>query len=265
MKEILENSGSMYRNIIYSEHEKIGTITLNRPEKRNALSFELLSELEELLIKIKKERKVKVVIIKGEGKIFSSGHDLRELLNRPVEVERLFKKCYDVMRLIRDLPQTVIAQVHGVAAAAGCQLVAACDLAVAGENTRFSLPGIKIGLFCSTPVVFVSRVVGRKRAYEMAITGEFIDARTALEWGLVNRVVPEDGLEREVLDLARKLSSYSFAALESGKRMFYRQISMEDFQALDYGTEVISLQSSSEDAQEGIRAFLEKREPQWKE
>ncbi len=253
-----------FENIIYEEEGKIGKITLNRPEKRNALSYDLLSEFKDLLTRIKTERKVKVVILKGAGKIFSSGHDLRELLDDPINVEKLFKRCYDVMHEIRGLPQTVIAQVHGVAAAAGCQLVAACDLAVAEEGALFSMPGVKIGLFCSTPVVFVSRAIGRKRAYEMAITGEFITAKQAYDWGLVNRVVPFDSLEKETTELAEKIASYSLEALESGKRMFYRQINMHDFAALDYATEVISLHSSSEDAREGITAFLEKREPMWK-
>ncbi|MBO8182241.1 MAG: enoyl-CoA hydratase [Archaeoglobus sp.] len=255
-----------FENIIYEEDEKekIAKITLNRPEKRNALSFDLLTELRDLLWKIKEERKAKVVIIKGAGKVFSSGHDLKEVLNDPIEVERLFKRCYEVMHAIRDAPQTVIAQVHGVATAAGCQLVAACDLAVAEEGALFAIPGVKIGLFCSTPVVFVSRAVGRKRAYEMGITGEFITAKQAYEWGLVNRVVPLEELEKETFEFAKKIASYSLEALESGKRMFYRQINMSDFEALDYATEVISLHSASEDAKEGMTAFLEKREPVWK-
>ena len=253
-----------FENLIYEEEDKIAKITLNRPEKRNALSYELLTELRDLLQRIKEERKVKVVIIKGAGKAFSSGHDLRELLNDPIEVEKLFKRCYEVMHSIRDAPQTIIAQVHGVATAAGCQLVAACDLAVAEENALFAMPGVKIGLFCSTPVVFVSRAIGRKRAYEMGITGEFITAKQAYDWGLVNRVVPPDELEKETMELAKKIASYSLEALESGKRLFYRQINMHDFAALDYATEVISLHSSSEDAREGISAFLEKREPVWK-
>ena len=253
-----------FENLIYEKEDKIAKITLNRPEKRNALSYELLTELRDLLQRIKEERKVKVVIIKGAGKAFSSGHDLRELLNDPIEVEKLFKRCYEVMHSIRDAPQTIIAQVHGVATAAGCQLVAACDLAVAEENALFAMPGVKIGLFCSTPVVFVSRAIGRKRAYEMGITGEFITAKQAYDWGLVNRVVPPDELEKETMELAKKIASYSLEALESGKRLFYRQINMHDFAALDYATEVISLHSSSEDAREGISAFLEKREPVWK-
>jgi enoyl-CoA hydratase/carnithine racemase len=254
-----------YSNIEFTVDGKIGIITLNRPEKRNALSYDLLLELEDLLTKLRRDRSIKVVIIKGNGKIFSSGHDLTELMSPPTTVEKLFKKCYDVMTLIRNIPQTVIAMVHGMATAAGCQLVAVCDLAIAEESTKFSLPGIKIGLYCSTPVVFVSRVIGRKRAYEMAITGEFIDAKTALEWGLVNRVVPIDELERTTFELANKIAKYSFTALESGKRLFYKQIVLEDFHALELGTEVISLQTSSDSAREGIRAFLEKREPVWKE
>jgi enoyl-CoA hydratase/carnithine racemase len=253
-----------FENLIYEEDGKVGKITLNRPEKRNALSYSLLTELKNLLGQIREEKRVKVLILRGNGKVFSSGHDLRELLSDPVNVERIFRRCYEVMRGIRELPQTVIAQVHGAATAAGCQLVAACDLAVAEEGALFAMPGIKIGLFCATPIVFVSRAIGMKRAYEMGITGEFITARQAYEWGLVNRVVPLERLEEETYNLAEKIAAYSLEALESGKRMFYRQIDMPEFTALDYATEVISLYSSSEDAKEGITAFLEKREPVWK-
>jgi len=205
-------------------------------------------------------------VIKGAGKIFSSGHDLTEIVNHsPLEVERLFQKCWEMMYTLRSIPQPVIAQVHGVATAAGCQLVAACDLAVAEEGARFATPGVKIGIFCSTPIVFVSRAVGRKRAFEMGITGEFITAQQALEWGLVNRVVPLEELEEATRELAQSGAKYSLVVLESGKRMFYQQINMEDFQALNYATEVISLYSSLEDCQEGISAFFEKREPVWKD
>jgi enoyl-CoA hydratase/carnithine racemase len=251
-------------NLIYEEEGRIGRITLNRPEKRNALSYSLLTELKNLLDRIGVERKIKVLILKGNGRVFSSGHDLKELLSEPISVERTFRRCYEVMRGIRELPQTVIAQVHGAATAAGCQLVAACDLAIAEEGALFATPGVKIGLFCATPIVFVSRAIGMKRAYEMGITGEFITARQAYEWGLVNRVVPLERLEEETRNLAEKIAAYSLEALESGKRMFYRQIDMPEFAALDYATEVISLYTASEDAREGISAFLEKREPVWK-
>ena len=254
------------KNLIYSEDGKIGYITLNRPEKRNALSFELLKELEELIKKISDERRVRVVIIKGAGKVFSSGHDLNEILKKhPLEVERLFKKCYDVMLAIRNAPQPYIAQVHGVATAAGCQLVAACDMAVAAKSAKFSTPGVQIGLFCYTPIVFVSRAVGRKKAFEMGFTGEFISAEEAYRIGLVNKVVPDEKLEEETKKLAEKIARYSLRVLESGKRFFYKQLFMEDFQALAYAVEAISLYSASDDAIEGISAFFEKREPKFED
>ncbi len=254
-----------YKYLLYDEEGKVGYITLNNPEKRNALSFGMLEELLRLFRAIANERKVHVVVIKGAGKIFSSGHDLTEIAGHsPIEVERLFQRCWDMMYTLRSLPQPVIAQVHGVATAAGCQLVAACDLAVAEDGTRFATPGVRIGLFCSTPIVFVSRAVGRKRAFEMGITGEFITAQQALEWGLVNRVVPLEELERTTREMAEGIAQYSLVVLESGKRMFYQQLAMEDFQALNYATEVISLYSSIEDCQEGISAFFEKRQPVWK-
>ncbi len=251
-------------NLLYEEKNRVGYITLNRPEKRNALSYDLLSELEKLVNDISEQRKVRVVVIKGKGKAFSSGHDLREILNhRPLDVEKLFKKCYKVMFAIREAPQPYIAQVHGFATAAGCQLVAACDMAVAAEDALFSTPGVKIGLYCFTPIAFVSRAVGRKKAFEMGITGEFITAEEALRYGLVNKVVPREKLEEETRALAEKIARFSLEVLESGKRFFYKQLLMEDFQALAYATETISLYSSSPDAVEGISAFFEKREPKW--
>ena len=252
------------KNVLFEKKDRIGIITLNRPEKRNALSFELLSELKGLIDEISKNRRERVVIIRGAGKAFSSGHDLNEILNRhPCEVEKLFLKCYEVMKAIREAPQPYIAQVHGIATAAGCQLVAACDMAVASKSAKFATPGVKIGLFCYTPTVFVSRAVGRKKAFEMGFTGELIDAEEALKFGLVNKVVEDDKLEEETLKLAEKISKYSLRVLESGKRFFYKQIFMEDFQALAYATEIISLHSSSDDAIEGISAFFEKREAKW--
>ena len=252
------------RYLDFEKIDKIGVITLKNPEKRNALSFELLAELEELVRKIATEREQRVVIIKGAGECFSSGHDLREiLLKHPCEVERLFLKCFDVMRAIREAPQPYIAQVHGVATAAGCQLVAACDLAVAAKSAKFSLPGVNIGLFCFTPTVFVSRNVLRKKAFELAITGEMISAEEAFRIGLVNKVVEDGELEKETMNLARKISRFPLTVLESGKRFFYRQLFMDDFQALSYATETIALYSQTKEAIEGISAFLEKREPKW--
>lgn len=252
------------KNLKYEEKEKVGIITLNRPETRNALSLELLQELEDLIGKISRERRVRVVVVKGEGKAFSSGHDLKEILDRhPIEVEKLFNQCFKVMLAIRDAPQPYIAMVHGIATAAGCQLVAACDLSVAAKSALFATPGVKIGLFCFTPITFVSRAVGRKKAFEMGFTGEFITADEALQFGLVNKVVEDEKLEEETMKLAQSIAFYSLNTLESGKRFFYKQIFMEDFQALAYATEAISLYSSTDDAKEGIKAFFEKREPKW--
>ncbi len=249
-----------YVNLIYEKKKKVGYITLNRPEKRNALSIEVLNELNSLFKKIAEERKVHCVVVKGTGKVFSAGHDFNQIYNqKPVDVEKLFLACYKMMRGLRDLSQPVIAQVHGVATAAGCQLVAACDLAVAEENTLFAIPGIKMAVFCSTPVVFVSRAIGRKRAFEMGFTGDYITARQASEWGLVNRVVSIERLEETVKELAQKIAGYSLSALESAKRMFYQQLNMEDFQALLYATEVITLNTSNDEAQREIKAFLEGR------
>ncbi|AAB89601.1 enoyl-CoA hydratase-related protein [Archaeoglobus fulgidus] len=252
------------KNLKYQERGKVGIISLNRPETRNALSLELLQELEDLIRKISEERLVRVVVIRGEGRAFSSGHDLKEILDRhPIEVEKLFNQCYRAMLAIRDAPQPYIAMVQGVATAAGCQLVAACDMAVAAKSALFATPGVKIGLFCYTPIAFVSRAVGRKKAFEMGFTGEFITADEALQFGLVNRVVEDEKLEEETMKLAESVARYSLNVLESGKRFFYKQLFMEDFQALAFATESISLYSSTEDAKEGIRAFFEKREPMW--
>ncbi|SHJ49314.1 enoyl-CoA hydratase [Desulfofundulus thermosubterraneus] len=253
-----------YRYLLYQEEERLGFISLNRPEKRNVLSRELLEELTALLQKIGQAKRVKVVVIKGIGKIFSAGHDLKEIADgTPQDVLKLFQTCFLTMRAIREIPQPVIAQVHGVATAAGCQLVAAADLAVAAEDALFATPGVKIGLFCTTPAVFLSRNVGRKKAMEMLLTGEFMPAREALIYGLVNKVVPPGELEAATRELAGKIAQYSLSAIGAGKRAFYQQINMEDFQALNYATEVISLNTTTVDAQEGIRAFLEKREPSW--
>ncbi len=251
-------------NVVFRSEGRVGYLALNRPEKVNALSMDLLREFEEHVLRIARERMLRVVVVSGEGKNFSAGHDLGEILSwDPIEVERLFLQCYRVMAAIRSAPQPYIAMVRGVAAAAGCQLVAACDLAVASENARFSTPGVKIGLFCFTPMVFVSRNVSRKKAFELGFTGEFIDAREAERIGLINKVVPDDRLEEETKKLAEKIASYPLEVLESGKRFFYAQYNMDDLAALKYATEAIALHSASKHAKEGISAFLEKREPNW--
>lgn len=253
-----------YQYLLYERQDKVGFVSLNRPEKRNALSRGLLQELTGLLNEIAADKKVNVVVIKGIGKIFSAGHDLQEVHeSNPQELLDLFRTCFQTMRAIREMPQAVIAQVHGVATAAGCQLVAACDLAVAAEDALFGTPGVKIGLFCSTPAVFLSRNVGRKKAMEMLLTGEFMPAGDALVHGLVNKVVPAEQLDTATAEMAASIARYSASAIAVGKKAFYQQINMEDFQALNYASEVITLNSTTGDAREGIRAFLEKRAPRW--
>jgi len=254
----------MDQNIIYQEKGKVGVISLNRPDKRNALSKALLDDLTDLLNKTAREKKVNAVIIKGMGQIFSSGHDLKEMVNNtPPETLEVLRSCQLTMRSIREAPQPIIAQVHGIATAAGCQLVAACDLAVAAGDALFGTPGVKIGLFCSTPAVFLSRNVGRKKALEMLFTGEFMPAREALLYGLVNQVVPPEELEEATYKLASHIAGFSLSTLGIGKRAFYQQLNMEDFQAFNYASEVIALNGTTKDAREGITAFLEKRQPRW--
>jgi len=252
--------------VLYEEKEKVGKIILNNPEKVNPLSYETLCDLEKIIKNLAEERKVRVVILTGAGKNFSAGHDLREIYERgPVEVEKLFLQCFKVMHAIRSAPQPFIAMVRGVAYAAGCQLVAACDLAIASENARFATPGVNIGLFCFTPIVFVSRNVSRKKAFELGILGKPLSAEEALRIGLVNKVVRDEELEKETEEFAKKIAEFPLEVLESGKRFFYGQIFMEDFSALSFATEAIALHSASRFAKEGIKAFLEKRKPVWGE
>lgn len=253
-----------YQNILFNTEGKVGYITLNRPEKRNALSRELLEETTGLLKEIGKEKSVNAVIIRAAGKAFSAGHDLKEVSGgTPQDVLNVFRSCYDTMRAIREIPQPVIAQVHGIATAGGCQLVAACDLAVAAEDALFATPGVKIGLFCTTPSVFLSRNVGRKKAMEMLLTGDFISAGEALTHGLVNKVVPPGELEEATRKMAEKIAGFSLSCIGTGKRAFYQHINMEDFMALNYASEVMVVNMTTEDSREGINAFLEKREPKW--
>jgi enoyl-CoA hydratase/carnithine racemase len=240
-------------------------IILNRPEKRNALSLELMEELIEALRGLGSRPEVRAIVVEGAGPAFSAGHDLGEMVGRELPFyQQLFDVCTVMMETIHRVPQPVIAKVHGIATAAGCQLVAACDLAVAAEGTRFATPGVKIGLFCSTPMVPVSRAVGRKRALELLLTGEPIDAGTALEWGLVNRVVPADELEAAVSELAEKIARSSPLTVGIGKEAFYAQIELDEHRAYDLTKAVMAMNSMAGDAQEGICAFLEKRDPAWR-
>ena len=250
-------------------HEHAGgvvTLTLNRPAQFNALSQELLTELELALAEIAADQNARVVVIGGAGKAFCAGHDLKEMRSHPDPAfqQALFQKCSRMMMALTELPQPVIARVHGIATAAGCQLVAMCDLAVASDNARFAVSGINVGLFCSTPSVALARNIGRKQAMEMLLTGDFIDARTALERGLVNRVVPEDQLGAEVKKLADAIVAKSPVAVSSGKRLFYRQLELGLADAYDIASEVIACDMMTEDAQEGIDAFVEKRTPEWR-
>ncbi len=239
-------------------------VTMNRPQQRNALSTGLMRAMTETLERERARPECRVIVIRGAGPVFSAGHDLREMLGRTIEEEReIFQTCTRLMQTIQRIPQPVIASVHGVATAAGCQLVATCDLAVASEKAQFATPGVRIGLFCSTPMVAVSRNIGRKRAMEMLLTGKPIDARTAAEWGLVNRVVPAEKLDEEVLELARQIASSSPLILQIGKQAFYRQAGVDQDAAYDLMGETMSQNAMTCDAQEGMTAFLEKRAPVW--
>jgi enoyl-CoA hydratase/carnithine racemase len=255
-----------YQDIQVQIDGYIATLILNRPEKRNALSLNTLEEMSRALKDLAGRQKVRVVILRGSGPIFSAGHDLKELADGALnEHRRVFATCMNMMLLLRKMPQPVIAAVHGIATAAGCQLVATCDLAVATEDARFATPGVKIGFFCTTPMVPLTRVVGRKKALEMLFTGEFISAHEALSFGLVNRVVPTEKLDETVKNLADHICQFSRTVLGTGKEAFYRQIEMSERLAYAYASEVISVNGLLPEAQEGMAAFLEKREPVWPE
>jgi enoyl-CoA hydratase/carnithine racemase len=253
-------------SIGYSQEPSgVATITLNRPERRNALSLEMMRELIECLERAGAQKDVRAVILAASGKVFCSGHDLSEMTGRTVnDYRQLFDLCTILMQTIQTIPQPVIARVHGIATAAGCQLVATCDLAIASEAAMFATPGVKIGLFCTTPMVALTRAVGRKRAMEMLLTGKMIDAKTAEAWGLVNRVVPADELEGETARLASEIVGASSFTVALGKQAFYTQIDLDQPKAYAYAKEVMSMNALAADAQEGIGAFLEKRVPCWR-
>jgi len=258
-------SETNYRNLLVTHDGPAARIVLNRPEKRNALSLELMEEMVAALRDLSTRSVTRAIVIEGAGRAFSAGHDLSEMIGREREfLAHLFDRCSVMMETIHEVPQPVIAKVHGIATAAGCQLVAACDLAVAAEGTRFATPGVKIGLFCSTPMVPVSRAVGRKRAMQMLITGEEIDAATALDWGLVNRVVPSEDLEGAVLELVQAITRSSAYTVATGKRAFYSQIDRAEDEAYERCELVMTENALAHDAQEGMTAFLDKREPVWR-
>ncbi len=248
----------------------IARLTLNHPEKLNALSDAMLAALADEFEALAADEKIRVVIIAGAGKAFCAGHDLKEMTQgRQAEdggkayFADLFARCTKVMTAIRNLPQPVIAQPHGIATAAGCQLVASCDMAVAAEGTRFGVNGVNIGLFCSTPMVALSRNIPRKQAFEMLTTGEFIDTDRALDLGLINRAVPQDELDEATNQLAETVASKLGAAVRIGKRAFYDQLEMGLDQAYAHTGQVMVENMLYRDTEEGIAAFLEKRPPQW--
>jgi enoyl-CoA hydratase/carnithine racemase len=252
-------------HVVVRREPPAARITLNRPEKRNALSLELMREVVGVLRELGADREVRAIVFEGAGPAFSGGHDLAEMVGRDLPFyQELFDVCTEMMEAIHQVPQPVIAKVHGIATAAGCQLVATCDLAVASEDARFGTSGVKTGLFCTTPGVAVSRTVGRKQALEMLLTGELIDARTALEWGLLNRVVPTEALEDAVSELVEAVSRLSPLAIAVGKQAFYRQIELDEHRAYDIAKTVMTMNSLAEDAQEGFCAFLERRPATWK-
>jgi enoyl-CoA hydratase/carnithine racemase len=256
--------GVEYSNLLVCTDGPATRITLNRPEKRNALSLELMRELIGALNTSSEHPDTRAIVIDAAGPAFSAGHDLSEMIGREEPfLDELFATCTQLMQTIHELPQPVIAKVHGIATAAGCQLVAACDLAVATDNARFATPGVKIGLFCSTPMVPVSRAVGRKRAMQMLLTGEPIDAATALDWGLVNQVVPAEQLTQAVDDLVEAIARSSSYTVALGKQAFYDQIDRAESDAYEHTKGVMTENALAADAQEGMSAFLGKRAPHW--
>lgn len=244
----------------------ITTLTLNRPKQYNALSEDVLTALQQHMYDLKKDESVRVVVIAANGKAFSGGHDLKEMRSKHGAdyYMALFKRCSTVMLNLIALPQPVIARVHGIATAAGCQLVANCDLAVASAEAKFATSGVNLGLFCSTPSVALSRNIPRKRAFEMLFTGDFIDARTAAEWGLVNRVVSSEKLDEEVMSLAGKIAGMTPVAVRTGKKLFYEQIAKDMPDAYAHAGQVIAHNMMQEDTVEGVDAFIEKRKPSWR-
>ena len=246
----------------------LGWLIFNRPEKRNALSCEMMSEVLKKLDVVAEDPTIRVLVIRGNGPIFSAGHDLKEVAAHKDDlhyIRGIFAACNRMMLRLHELPQPVIAQVHGIATAAGCQLVAACDLAIAESGARFATPGVNIGLFCTTPMVPLVRVVGRRRAMEMLLSGRFISAEEALNFGLVNRIVEPDQLPGETRRWALDLAQFSRFTLALGKRAFYEQIDLDEKSAYAYAGEVIAMNCRAEDAAEGMNAFLEKRKPRWRD
>jgi enoyl-CoA hydratase/carnithine racemase len=257
----------MSEAVLLEKEGPIGWLTLNRPEKRNALSLELMNALLAKFDQVAEDEAVRVVVIRGSGTMFSAGHDIREMAGKDKDLNHfrnIFATCNRMMQRLHQLPQPVIAQVHGIATAAGCQLVAACDLAIAAAGARFATPGVKIGLFCTTPMVPLVRLIGRRRAMDMLLSGRFISSEEAERFGLVNRVVPADQLTDETRKWALELAQYSRFTLGLGKQAFYEQIDLDEGSAYNHAKEVIAMNCLADDAQEGMSAFLEKRPAHFK-
>lgn len=251
-------------SIRYEREGSTAIVTLARPQRRNALSLQTMRELIQVLGAISQSTATRAVILAAEGTVFSSGHDLTEMTDKRLgDYRQLFEVCTELMLKIQHIPQPVIAEVQGTATAAGCQLVAACDLAFAAETAQFATPGVRIGLFCSTPMVPLVRAIGRKRAMELLLTGDSIDGMTAEAWGLINRAVPADQLRDVTLDFADKIARASNLTISIGKQAFYSQVDMDEPSAYDYAREMMAMSATTADAQEGILAFLEKRKPVW--
>ena len=251
--------------LLRNDAEGICTLTLNRPDKRNPLSTQMLSALQNTLDDIADDKTVKVVILAARGPVFCAGHDLKEMrANTNYNfIHELFLQCSRMMLTMTQLPQPIIAKVHGVATAAGCQLVASCDLAIASESAKFGTPGVTNGLFCSTPAVAVSRAVSSKHAMEMLLLGDLFSPEDALRFGLINRIVPVQKLDSTVLEYAESIASRSTLTMSMGKGAFYRQLDMELEDAYTYTSDVMARNMMERDAQEGIDAFLQKRHPKW--
>ncbi len=257
----------MTEPVLFEKKGPVGWLTLNRPENRNALSLEVMTAMQEKLRQIAGHSDILVLILRGKGTAFCAGHNLKEMIESGTDIHKIrkiFSVCTEMMESLHRMPQPVIAQVRGIATAAGCQLVAACDLAIAETGAQFAVPGIKIGLFCSTPMVPLCRAVGRKRALEMLLSGRFISAQEAREFGLINRITEAEKLEEDTEKWAAELAQCSGFTLGYGKQAFYRQIDMDESHAYQYAKEAIAINCLAEDAQEGILAFLEKRQPEWK-
>jgi enoyl-CoA hydratase/carnithine racemase len=264
MTETIDSSTTGTAPVTAEVRDGVGVLTLDRPRQRNPLSVATMTAFTALLRELAASADVRAVVVRANGPAFSAGHDLREMVGRSLDDEReVFAVCTEMMNAVQEVPQPVIAAVQGTAVAAGCQLVATCDLAVAASTAVFGTPGVRIGLFCSTPMVAVSRAIGRKRALQLLLTGDVIDAATAADWGLVNEVVPPDEVDARAFALAGRIAEASPLILRIGKQAFYRQVDLPQEQAYAEMREIMATNAVTCDAQEGMQAFLDKRPPVW--